>query len=130
MKKRSANIRWSLVDLLRPASELAEELGVHVNAIYNARRRLGIQAPNLAGGKPGNNGGGPRYGNQNRKGKTLPESMKPYQLRLHPGLIERIQAEAKRTRTTSSEVIRLALIAYLHKVEQHGTEEAEKPLDT
>jgi predicted DNA-binding protein len=50
--------------------------------------------------------------------------MKPYQIRLHPDLIERIQAEAKRTRTTASEVVRLALVAYLHKAEQHGTEEA------
>jgi hypothetical protein len=124
MKKYAPRIKWSLVDLTRPAPELAQELGVHVNAVYNARKRLGIEAPNLAGGKPGNNGGGPRYGNQNRKGKTLADSMKPYQLRLHPDLIERIQAEARRTRSTASEVVRLALVAYLHKAEQHGTEEA------
>lgn len=124
MKKKSPHIKWSLVDLTRPATELAQELGVSLPAVYAARKRLGIEAPNLAGGKLGNNGGGPRYGNQNRKGKTLADSMKPYQLRLHPDIIERIQAEAKRTRTTASEVVRLALVAYLHKAEQHGTEEA------
>lgn len=123
MQKRHSHIKWSLVDLTRPASELAEKLGVSLNAVYNARKRLGIEAPNLAGGKIGNKGGGPRYGNQNRKGKTLADSMKPYQLRLHPDLIERIQTEARRTRTTASEVVRLALVSYLHKAEQYGTEE-------
>ena len=130
MQKRLKRIKWSLVDLTRPASELAEELGVSLNAIYNARKRLNIEAPNLAGGKIGNNGGGPRYGNQNRAGKTLPDAMKPYQLRLHPDLIERIQNEAKRARTTASEVVRLALVAYLHKAEQHGTEKEKEPLNS
>lgn len=126
MQKRSKRIKWSLVDLTRPASELADELGISLAAIYNARKRLGVEAPSLAGGAR-EGAGGPRYGNQNRKGKTLPGSMKPYQIRLHPDLIERIQTEARRTRTTASEVVRLALVAYLHKAEQHGTEE-KKPL--
>lgn len=126
MKKKSPHIKWSLVDLTRPATELAQELGVSLPAVYAARKRLGIETPNLAGGAMP--GAGAPAGNQNRKGKTLADAMKPYQLRLHPDLIERIQTEAKRTRTTASEVVRLALVAYLHKAEQHGTEETKKPL--
>ena len=127
MKKRHTHIKWSLIDLTRPASELAEELGVTVATIYRKRKELGIIVPNMSGGKIGNKGGAP-IGNQYRKGKTLADSMKPYQLRLHPDIIDRIQTEAKRTHTTASEVVRLALVAYLHKAEQHGTEETEKPL--
>lgn len=123
MKKRSANIRWSLVDLTRPASELAEELGVHVNAIYNARRRLGIQAPNLAGGKPGNNGGGPRYGNQNRKGTG--SNMANLNIRLPESLLQAVRSTAQKRKLTTSEFARLAFLAYINKAVQDGTEEAD-----
>lgn len=124
MQKRSKRIKWSLVDLTRPASELAEELGVSLNAVYNARKRLGIEAPNLAGGA--REGAGAPAGNTNgsgNMGRRKDNALKPYQLRLSPDLIEHIQTEARRTRTTASEVVRLALVSYLHKAEQYGTKE-------
>ena len=118
------HISWSLVDLTRPAAELAEELGCNVLAVYRARQRLGIVVPKISGGaRPG--AGGPRFGNQNRKGKTLPDSMTQYQLRIPPALLDAIKKEAKRTHTTASEVIRLAIVAHLHRIQHGATEETQ-----
>jgi uncharacterized protein YjcR len=122
MKKRK-NIRWSLVDLTRPAAEIADELDCDVSLVYRARKRAGIVMPNMSGGKIGNKGGAP-MGNQNRKGKTLMDAMTPYQLRLPRKIIELIKDEAKRSNTTASDVIRLALISHL-KLDANGTEETQ-----
>lgn len=119
MKKRHTHIKWSLVDLTRPAPELAQELGVHVNAVYNARKRLGVEAPNLAGGKPGNNGGGAREGAGRHK---LPDAQIQYQIRIRPSLLEQVKAYAERHKLPVSELIRLALVAYINKAGKDGEE--------
>lgn len=118
-------ISWSLVDLTRPAAELAEELGVNVQTIYRVRHKLGIAAPNLSGGKPGNKGGGAREGAGRPKGSRNADSMTQYQLRIPPDILNAVKAEAKRTRTTASEVIRLAIVSHLNRVE-HGAEEKKE----
>jgi hypothetical protein len=112
MKKKSPNIKWSLVDLTGPATELAQELGVHVNAVYNARRRLDIEAPNLAGGaRPG---AGAPIGNTNgqgNEGRCKEDAQVQYQIRIRPSLLEQAKEEAKKHRIPVSELIRLALVS-------------------
>ena len=130
MQKRSKRIKWSFVDLTRPASELAEELGVSLAAIYGARKRLGIEAPNLAGGA--REGAGAPEGNNNgrgNKGRCKEDAQVQYQMRIRPSLLEQVKAHARRRGLPVSEVIRLALVAYLNTEHQHGTEKQETPLD-
>jgi hypothetical protein len=127
MQKRSKRIKWSLVDLTRPASELAEELGVSLAAIYNARKRLGIEAPNLAGGKEGNKGGAPK-GNQNalgNKGNSKPDEqkIKMTYVRMLPAEIEALHAHARRQKTTYSELVRLILQKYLREQDKTDGQE-------
>ena len=119
MQKRHTHIKWSLVDLTRPASELAEELGVSLNAVYNARKRLGIEAPNLAGGQLGNKGGAP-IGNQNaigNKGNSKPDDqkIKMTYVRMLPAEIDALHAHAKRQKMSYSELVRLILQRYLRE---------------
>lgn len=125
MRKVHSPYDWTSVDLTRPAHDIAQELGCAVSLVYRARKRLGVDVPNMSGGKIGNKGGGARPGNQNRKGKTLADAMTPYQLRLPRDIIEAVKAEAARTNTTASDVIRLALTAHLKHEEAHGAEETQ-----
>lgn len=118
--QKSKRIKWSLVDLTRPASELAAELGTTRQAIYAARRRLGIEVENSAGGARA--GAGAPQGNSNRKGKTLANSMTPYQLRIPCALLELVKEEAARKRLTASEIIRLALVMYFNANAHHAEE--------
>ena len=130
MQKRHTHIKWSLVDLTRPASELAEELGVSLNAVYNARKRLGIEAPNLAGGA--REGAGAPEGNNNghgNKGRCKEDAQVQYQMRIRPSVLEQVKAHARRRSLPVSEVIRLALVAYLNLEHQHETEKQEAPFD-
>lgn len=117
--QKSKRIKWSLVDLRRPASELAAELGTTSQAIYAARRRLGIITPNLSGGKPGNKGGGAREGAGRKPIGDAP--LVQYQLRIHRELIERAKTEAEKRGLTAAELIRLALITYLNKADNGQT---------
>ena len=128
MQKRHTHIKWSLVDLTRPASELAEELGVTVATIYRKRKELGIVVPNMSGGKIGNKGGA-RPGNQNRAGKYKEDAHVQYQIRIKPSLLEQVKSYAKRRSLPVSEVFRLALVAYLNAEHQHGAEEEKESLN-
>ena len=124
MQKRHTHIKWSLVDLTRPASELAEELGVSLNAVYNARKRLGIQAPNLAGGKLGNKGGGPRYGNQNRAGTG--HNMANLNIRLPEELLANVKKTADKRGMNVSEFARQAFLLFINQGLHNGTKEESK----
>lgn len=128
MRKVHSPYDWASIDLTRPASDIAQELGCAVSLVYRARKRMGVGVPNCAGGK--RQGAGPKKGTRNRLGKTLADAMTPYQLRLPRDIIEAVKAEAARTNTTASDVIRLALTAYLKCEAPHGTEEAQKPLNS
>lgn len=130
MRKVHSPYNWASIDLTRPAHDIAQELGCAVSLVYRARKRMGVDVPNMSRGKIGNKGGGARPGNQNRKEKTLADAMTPYQLRLPRDIIEAVKAEAARTNTTASDVIRLALITYLKREAPHGTEETQKPLNS
>lgn len=119
MQKRHSHIKWSLVDLTRPATELADELSVSLAAIYNARKRLGIEAPNLAGGKIGNKGGGSRQG----AGRPpLEDAQIQYQIRIRPSLLEQVREYAEQHKLPVSELVRLALLAYMNKAAKNGEE--------
>ena len=126
MQKRSKRIKWSLVDLTRPASELSAELGVSLAAIYNARKRLGIEAPNLAGGKIGNKGGGPRYGNQNRAGTG--HNMANLNIRLPEELLANVKKTADKRKMNVSEFARQAFLLFITQGSHDGTKE-EATLD-
>lgn len=126
MKKKSPRIKWSLVNLTRPAPELAAELGVHVNAVYNARKRLGIEAPNLAGGaKPG---AGAPIGNANAKGnkgnsKPEDQKIKMTYVRMLPAEIDALHAHARRQKMSYSELVRLVLQKYLREQDKNDGQE-------
>ena len=118
-------ISWSLVDLTRPAAELAEELGVNVQTIYRVRRKLGIAAPNLSGGKPGNKGGGAREG-AGRPKLEESEKIKMTYVRMLPSELEALKAIAKRKRMTYSELVRLTLQKLIREENQTN---GQAPLD-
>ena len=126
MKKRHTHIKWSLVDLTRPASELAQELGVTVATIYRKRKELGIIVPNMSGGKIGNKGGGAREGAGRPR---LEDAQVQYQMRIKPSLLEQVKTYARRRSLPTAEVIRLALVAYLNAEHQHGAEEEKEPFN-
>jgi hypothetical protein len=127
MQKSNKRIKWSLVDLTRPASELAAELGTTTQAVYAARRRLGIITPNLSGGKPGNKGGA-RLGNTNRKGTG--SNLANLNIRIPAALLDAMRRDADRRKLTTSEWARLAFLAKLHEgTHNERTEEAQKTLD-
>jgi hypothetical protein len=124
MKKRK-NIRWSLVDLTRPAAEIAEELGTHPNAVYAARKRAGIVTENLSGGmRP--NSHLPKEG-AGRPKLAEDKSIKMSYVRMLPAEIEALKKHAKRQKLTYSELVRLILQKYLR--EQEALTHGEKALD-
>lgn len=113
--QKSKRLKWSLVDLRRPASELAAELGTTRQAIYAARRRLGIEVENSAGGSRA--GAGAPQGNSNR---TLPDDqrIKMTYVRMLPAEIDALKRHAARHKLTYSELVRLVLQKYLREQEQ------------
>lgn len=124
MKKRK-NIKWILVDLTRPAAEIAEELDCDVSLVYRARKRAGIDMPNMSGGKIGNKGGGAREG-AGRKPLPEGERNKMTYIRLLPADIAQLKAIAKRRNTNYSELVRQVLQKFIREETQT---DAQKTLD-
>lgn len=122
MKKRHTHIKWSLIDLTRPASELAEELGVAVATIYRKRKELGVIVPNMSGGKIGNKGGAP-IGNQHRKGTG--HNMANLNIRLPETLLADVRRAADKRGMNVSEFARQAFLL-LMKGPHNGAEEKSK----
>lgn len=121
MQKRHSHIKWSLVDLTRPASELAEELGATASTIYRKRKELGIVVPNMSGGKIGNKGGGAREGNQNRAGTG--HNMANLNIRLPEELLEDVKKTATKRKMNTSEFARQAFLLFINQGPHDGTEE-------
>lgn len=124
MQKRHTHIKWSLVDLTRPASELAKELSVSLNAVYNARKRLGVEAPNLAGGP--REGAGAPLGNQCRAGTG--HNMANLNIRLPEELLANVKKTADKRKMNVSEFARQAFLLFMHQGSHDGTKE-EATLD-